>query len=570
VHRLSPLPLPSGPDAHNPAIQLFLARASGLSEPLTEAALEDIALLCRRLDGLPLALELGAAQAPTFGVRQFSDHIADELDLLAGGRRTAAARHRTLRAVVDASYHLLTPEEATLFARLAVFPGSFDLADVRSVCADDRIDAKSAGPVLARLAEQSLVQTVSGRFWLLDTLRTYAVERLGDDELLGLRGRHARLVADRVAELSWQHQPETEPACVARLTAMTADLHAAWAYAVEHDRHLGVELAASMYDFAYLRQRLDLLDWGRQAAEWDVSHPDLSQALAVGAAGAWASGDLPAAEKLALRGLALEDGESRPRRARSMSQAGNLAMFTGNFDEAIRRYEECIRLNLAEGRPIAALIAEVAICQTLTYAGRADEALDRLTDLRRRARETRNPTAIAWASYVTGEAIGDADVPAALAAYRDAVEESLKVDNRLFLGLARSSAVVLAGRHGTARDALTEFERVMDEWDELGNVAAQWWVLMNCSILFTRLGEDRPAALLSGAFLGTEGRTYMLLGDESRLQAAVDELSERLGPAVMQSCLAEGGELSIDDAVALARETMSRLGSTDLPSTDSG
>ena len=76
VHRLAPLPLPSGPDVDNPAIQLFLARASGLEEPLTEVALEDIAVLCRRLDGLPLAIELGAAQAPTFGIRQFSDHIS--------------------------------------------------------------------------------------------------------------------------------------------------------------------------------------------------------------------------------------------------------------------------------------------------------------------------------------------------------------------------------------------------------------------------------------------------------------------------------------------------------------
>ena len=141
----------------------------------TEAALEDIALLCRRLDGLPLAIELGAAQAPTFGIRQFSDHIAGELDLLAGGRRTAATRHRTLRAVVDASYGLLTPDEATLFVRLAVFPGPFRLREARLVCADDRLDASAVGPLLARLVEQSMVQSGAGRFWLLDTLRTYAL-----------------------------------------------------------------------------------------------------------------------------------------------------------------------------------------------------------------------------------------------------------------------------------------------------------------------------------------------------------------------------------------------------------
>ena len=558
VHRLAPLALPSGPDADNPAIRLFLERASGLEEPLTEATLEDISLLCRRLDGLPLAIELGAAQAPTFGIRQFSDHIAGELDLLAGGRRTAATRHRTLRAVVDASYGLLTPDEATLFVRLAVFPGPFRLRETRLVCADDRLDGSAVGPLLARLVEQSMVQSGAGRFWLLDTLRNYACQRIADDELLRLRGRHARVVANLVADLRWQGQPDTEAACVAQLAAMTPDLHAAWSHAAEHDRPLAVELAAVIYDYAYQRQRLDLLDWGRQVAEWDLDHPDLSQALATAAAGAWAAGDLETAATLALRGISSDRSTVRPRRARSMSQAGNLAMFAGDFDEAIRRFEECVALNLAEERPLAALVAEVAVCQAATYAGRAGEARDRLTELRRRARATGNPSAVAWAYYVTGEATGDADVPAALAAYRRAMEESATVDNRLFLGLARSSSVVLAARHGAPHDALRELERVMEEWDELGNVTAQWWVLMNVSTLFARLAEDRPAALLAGAVLGTGGggRTYMLLGDEDRLWDSVRRVTERLGEDVARTLLAEGRGLSIDEAVALARQTI--------------
>ena len=130
---------------------------------------------------------------------------------------------------------------------------------------------------------------------------------------------------------------------------------------------------------------------------------------------------------------------------------------------------------------------------------------------------------------------------------------------------------MLAARHGSPHDALGEFERVMDEWDELGNVTAQWWVLMNVSTLFARLGEDRPAALLAGAVLGTaRDRTYMLLGDEARLRDAVRQVTERLGEDVARATLAEGRELSIDEAVALARQTMARLGSPDLPRSVSG
>ncbi len=556
VHHLAPLSLPSGPDGDNPAIRLFLERASGLTGPPTEAQLADIAGLCRRLDGLPLAIELGAARAATFGIREFSAHIAGELDLLAGGRRTAAARHRTLRAVIDASYDLLTVEEALLFERLAVFPGGFRLEGARTVCGDGRLAASSVGPLLARLAEQSLVQAGEGRFWLLETMRTYAAERLSGEDLLALRGRHARAVVDRVAELRWQQVPEAEAACVAEIATMTADLHAAWAHTAEHDRSLAVELAAVVYDFAYQRQRLDLLDFGRQVASWDIEHPELSQALATGAAGAWAAGDLEAAEEIALRGVSADDGSGRPRRARSVSQAGNLVMFAGNFAEARRRFAESVDLNLTEGRPIAALMAEVSVCQATTYAGEGAEARDRLADLRLRTGLTGNPSARAWAHYVSGEALAEVDVPGALAAYRVAMEESAKVDNRLFLGLARSSAVALAARHGSAHESLAELERVMDEWDALGNVTAQWWVLMNLSTLFARLGQDRPAALLAGAVLGTGDRTYMLLGDENRLREAVRIVTERVGEPTVRAALAEGGSLTFDECVALARTTI--------------
>jgi predicted ATPase/DNA-binding SARP family transcriptional activator len=556
VHQLAPLPLPSGPDPDNPAIRLFLERAWGLEGTLSDDNLDDIAELCRRLDGLPLAIELGAARAPTFGIREFAAHIAGELDLLAGGRRTAAVRHRTLRTVVDASYQLLTPEEALLFERLAVFPGPFRLAQARTVCADDRLRAGTVGPVLARLVEQSLVQAADGVFHLLDTLRTYAAERLPAPDRSHLRARHAREVADRIRERHWQQRPDTEPECVAALSQMTADLHQAWDHAVHHDRDLAVELAGLIYDFAYQRQRLDLLDWGLQVATWDVRHPMQAQAQATAAAAAWATGELKRAEEITVSCIRSAEVTGRPASGRTVGQAGNLAMFAGDFDAAITRFGQAERLNRAEGRDLAALMCEVSACQAMTYAGMAAEARKRLVDLRQRAYRSRNPSAIAWTYYVTGEATADTDLPAALAAYRASVEQSLKTDNRLFLGLARSSAVALAARRGPPHDALTEFERVMTEWDELGNVAAQWWVLQQISMLLTRLRLDRPAALLAGAFLANGTRTYMLLGDEDRLRASIATLTARLGEQTAQATLAEGAALGFDDVVSLARRTI--------------
>ena len=201
-------------------------------------------------------------------------------------------------------------------------------------------------------------------------------------------------------------------------------------------------------------------------------------------------------------------------------------------------------------------MCEVCVCQAMTYAGDAAEARKRLEDLRRRAARSRNPSAIAWAHYVTGEATAEVDLPAALAAYRAAVEQSLKVDNRLFLGLARSAAVALAARQASPQDALAEFERVMGEWDELGNVAAQWWVLLQVSVLLTRLGLDRPAALLAGAFLAGGTATYMLLGDDDRLQASIAALTERLGEQTVRAAFAEGAALGFDEVAALAQRSI--------------
>ena len=235
---------------------------------------------------------------------------------------------------------------------------------------DERLPAAAVGAVLARLVEQSLVQAADGRFHLLETLRTYAAERLPEPELLRLRGPACprRRGPGRGAAVA--AAAGVEPDCVAALSAMTADLHQAWDHAVRHDRDLAVELAAVIYDFAYQRQRLDLLDWGLQVDAWDMEHPLLSQALATAAAAAWAAGELDRAEEIARRGIRCTAAANQPASARTVGQAANLAMF-GDFAEAVALFEESERRSRAEGRDLAALMCEVCVCRAMTYAGDA-------------------------------------------------------------------------------------------------------------------------------------------------------------------------------------------------------
>ena len=556
VHLIAPLPLPSGSDKDNPAVRLFLERAHGLeSGALSADALAAVSELCRRLDGLPLAIELGAARAPSFGLREFAALVAEEIDLLAGGRRTAAARHRTLRAVVDASYALLTSDEAALLARLSVFPGPFDLEQARVVCHDETIAEATVATALARLVEQSMVQAGDARFWLLETLRTYAAEHLDDAQERRLRAAHAHHVAARLRSMSWQQAPSSEPEVVAAIARMSADLHLAWDHAVAGDRELAVELAADIYDFAYPRQRRDLLEWGLVVAGWQIEHPRLPRALATAATAAWADGDLQEALMLAQRGLAAGEPDD-PATARSMVQSANIAMFAGRQDDAMERFEQAQALYAAAGERIQSLMSRVSVYQAMTYAGRADEAVGRLHDLLQEAQATGNPTAISWVHYVTGEALADTDVGAAMAAYRAAVDEGRRTENRLFVMLARSALVALAAHRDEPANALEEFESVVEQWSDLRNEAAQWGVLTALVSLLVRVGDVRDAAILTGAVRANHDRQPLFERHEQDLLAAVESAATRLDSAEVDRLLATGAAMTIEAAVAQARQAI--------------
>jgi predicted ATPase/DNA-binding winged helix-turn-helix (wHTH) protein len=499
VRALSPLPSPQGADSANPAVRLFLERAAGL-EP-EELTVDDIGLIaeaCRRLDGLPLAIELGAARAATFGLGELTHRLGERLDLLAGGRRTADRRHRTLRTVVDWSHELLTEDEARLFARLAVFPGAFSLDQAESVCVDGHVARAAMAPLLARLVDQSLVQAGRGRFWLLETLRAYASERLeaaGEEQ--ALRERHARVTTGRLSALDRRLWTVHEAAVVDALTELVVDLHAAWEYALGHDRSLAVQLAADTYDFAYFRQRLDFLGWGSRVASWEVDDPRLPRALAAAAAAARAAGRRDEARQSATRGVAVAGGEQQPAAARALDQCGNLAMFKGQTGDAVARFRRAAELHRAAGEDVRSLLSEASIAQVLSFGGRSAEAQETIEDVLARCQAAGNPTALSWAYYVSGLAWADDDLDQALTAYSAAIQHGMESDSRLFVMLARSYSLALTASRSPPARALDEFQRILNQWERLGNELAQWWVLLQLVVLLARIPNDWDAAVIA-------------------------------------------------------------------------
>ena len=154
-----------------------------------------VAEICRRLDGIPLAIELAAARLRVLAPGQIAAGLADRFRLLTGGVRGAPARQRTLEASVDWSYDLLDDVQRLALARLSVFAGSFELDAARAAVGGDGIDSDDVLDLVAALAEQSLVQVVErhgrARYRLLETIRVYARQRLSElDDPDRVRGRH--------------------------------------------------------------------------------------------------------------------------------------------------------------------------------------------------------------------------------------------------------------------------------------------------------------------------------------------------------------------------------------------
>jgi predicted ATPase/DNA-binding winged helix-turn-helix (wHTH) protein len=212
VYRVPPLDVPSEHQVDSDivlghsAVQLFIARARALDSGFSPHAenLPAIAAICRRLDGIPLAIEFAAARAAAVGLSQVASRLDDRFALLTGGRRTALPRHQTLRATLDWSYDLLPGPEQCLLRRLAVFAAGFTLGAAIAVMRDTSMAALAVVEGIANLVAKSLLtldgSAPSGRWRLLETVRAYALEKLAESgETEQAARRHAEFFRDLVA-----------------------------------------------------------------------------------------------------------------------------------------------------------------------------------------------------------------------------------------------------------------------------------------------------------------------------------------------------------------------------------
>ena len=241
------------------ATQLFIERASAVDPAFapTPDNADSIARICRRLDGIPLAIELAAARVVVLSPEQIEARLQDRFRLLTGGARTAVARQRTLEATVDWSYQLLSDVEQQLFSRLSVFPAAWTLEAAEHVCGGDGINEHDVLDLLSRLVSKSLV-VVDGefagerRYRFLETVRQYARERLVQAGAADrLRDRHFEFFFNefRGALPILRHHDQLP--CLRRLRIEQENVRAAleWALTSSALAEKGVELAGALFWF---------------------------------------------------------------------------------------------------------------------------------------------------------------------------------------------------------------------------------------------------------------------------------------------------------------------------------
>jgi predicted ATPase/class 3 adenylate cyclase len=500
------------PLVHEEGVGFFLARARAIDPDFQPD--DAVSEICRRLDDLPLALELAAARVKALSSTQILERLEQRLSLLTGGARDLPGRQRTLRGAIDWSYELLADEEQRLFARLSVFRGGCTLEASEDVCGAD-IDT------LQSLVDKSLLRHTEERYWMLETIREYAAERLtesGEEEERYLR-------------------------------------HAAYFLALAESLPVDVEVASEWLDrmeveHDNLRGALDLLE--------DLRETQLLLRLAGALWRLWAVRGYHREGMQRLEKALLTDDSATAARARALIGASALAVDVKEYQRALRYADEA--LDLYRGVDDAWGIARATFFQGFVAIESGDfararprfeECLERFTELGAEHDVLLVLFNLSWAC----EALGDQQRA------RDLAEECLQRSRATGSRRNMAFALDLVSSHvrddGRLDDALeAALEGLRTRCDE-GDVQHQLDGLSRVAAIHARAGRlDKAAMLLSSSVhLHEELGMLVPLYQEKRNEETLHILHAQLNDTAFDKAWGQGRAMTLDEAVALAIET---------------
>jgi len=540
------------------AVRLFVERAQEVRRgfALDASTAGSVAQICRRLDGIPLAIELAAARTASMQVADIAARLDERFRLLTGGRRTAVERHQTLRATVDWSYELLDHAERLVFDRLGVFAGGFTLQAAEEVVADPQIHATEILDVLETLVARSMValdETSSQtRYELLETMRQYARERLeAGDEADAVRARHAACFVALAQRAGRGLLGPDELAWTGRVDADLENLRAAFTWATDTGAlDLAVGIPAPLWYQAFNSPQWGIGRWGEEAAALPGldEHPDARTVLAVAIYSQAMLGDLAEARRYFDRVLDLEHRQGLEPDAPSRNAMLSVAAMESRLEETIRLNTEGMEAAAAAGDEPVRIVAQATLAIFHWVGGDREAARELAKDALRAARVVSSPTPTALALYALGYTLQDSDPVGAIEHLREGVELFRRSQSNTMTLLCLQLLSRLEALHGDPALALQSAHAAISHGYETGNRLYTTFGMRYSARAFLRVNRGDVAAVVLG---WVDHEEYgVLLGEEAAIyQRDVTEARDALEVERYAALTARGAAMSYDEII---------------------
>jgi predicted ATPase/DNA-binding SARP family transcriptional activator len=540
------------------ALRLFVDRARAVLPDFDaagdrEQAIQDI---CRQLDGLPLAIELAAARVRSMTLRDLAGGLDRRFQLLVGARR-ADERHRSLRAVLDWSYDLLSADEGSVFDQLSVFASGFDLDAARAVVGDD-FSSDEATEAVLRLVDCSLVVVRHGdgamQYALLDSMRSYGAERLRDRAGLdAARGRHAVWALGLAEDAANGLASPNENEWASRVGRHFAEMRAAHEWLVGRDPPAALHLVAALRPYALWRRAVEIGRWAEVSASVAAGGDAeaLPAALLCAFTGAWQRGDYAAAWELA-RTAVQAVAPRAPEEVRYVVDVqADVAFIGGDVATAVRLHRRAAELAIAAGDLLQAMWTLGSVSHALTYGAELEESRRVAEQSAVLAAECGSPTAAAMQDWVVGELLASTDPAAAQSHLERAIRTATSVGSRQVAVEAEFGLAIVKARQGDVDGALADCHALLAD-----SHATRTGVLPRDLVrvieVLTLVGAYREAALLYGAAMSPRRSAGRFPVSEAALLEAASRLRSELGDAEVGRLALAGADLDEAEVVGVA------------------
>lgn len=569
VVRLQPLPVPRDPTdlealRRQAGVRAFVehARRRRPGFELGSGDADDVVEVLRRLDGLPLGIELAARQVAVMPLSAVRDRLDRALDL-ATGAPGEDDRQRTLRASIDSSYQLLSDRERRLLCALAPFPGGVDLETVESLAAEEA-DVRDPLDLVHRLVDASLLvaDAASGRFRLLFTVRAFLLDELErTGRLAAAEERFLDQCLATAGDVGRAVFGADEPAADRRLRAELDNLRAARDVALAHGRddvRVGITLgidAASIW-----RDLREPWAWALELAADPrlVQHPQRPLLLGAAAVASRLLGAFDQAERLAAESLAMLGPDPDPKLAAPAWDArAGVAHFRGDFRTACDAW-----LRAGEGRTFhgPSMVASAALAAS--YGGDASYARELLDRARAGLADGPPGSVVAFVAYVEAEVLATRRAEEAVPFYLEAIEGARRCGANFVDGVASVGLASARTRLGDVAGAADGFGYLLDAWQRTGQVTQLWTTARNAAELLAAHGRPRTAALLlvcADQQPGAAAVSPTIARHSGRVFVALDDL---VPPGGIADLHAEVARLTPAGVLALARRELDDLART--------